>query len=224
MKLCASCHGGCCRRYNPHLWGSDIIKICETLNIDINFFTTALPISEDKIDEYKEKTPLFIFTDNGEAQYFSLIIKFNESKYFPGTSKCIFLQEWSAEALGSEKLSGIIGRCGIYSCRPIGCASYPAKYDEKQKRIIIRDPHLILEKEHKVVDDNPAYKICSKTLSYEDYNIFNDDYVKSAILNHHEKEYFYKVAEKWNKNPDKSDYFYDFLVKEYDNRIKLINK
>ncbi len=222
MELCASCHGGCCRRYNPHLWGSDIIRICETLKLDINFFTTALPIIKDQIDEYKEKTPLFIFTDSGEAQHFSLIIKFNESRYFPDTSKCIFLQEWSAESLGSEELSGIIGRCGIYSCRPVGCASYPAKYDEKEKKVVLKDPCLVLEKEHKLAEDSPAYRLCSKPVSFRDYSNFGKDYVQSAILNHHEKEYFYKIAEKWNKNPDKSDYFYEFLVKEYNDRIKLI--
>ena len=222
MELCKTCHGGCCRRYNPHLWGSDIIKICTALNVDINFFVDAIPISGDKLDNLLNKMPLLIFTDSGEEQYYSLVLKFNESKWYAGTSKCIFLQEWNAEFLGSEELKGIIARCGIYSCRPINCGAYPAKYDEKEKRVTIRDSHLIPKTEHAEVEETPAYKLCPGSITKEDYSAFTDDYVLNAVSNHYEKEYFMKVAEKWNKNPDVSDNFYDFIVKEYGDRIEQI--
>jgi len=224
MELCKTCHGGCCRRYHPPLLGSDIINICETLKIDINFFTTVVPMSEEKVNELIDKIPMFIFTDAGANQYFSLALKFNESKHYPGTQKCIFLHEWQAELLGSEELTGVIGRCGIYSCRPVGCAAYPAKYIEEEKKVIARDPHLILEKEHSVIDDSPAYKLCERPLNYKDYAPFQEDYAKSAVLSHNEREFFVKLAHKWNKNPDVSDNFYGFLLKEYGDRIELINK
>ena len=54
MEQCKTCQGGCCRRYNIHLWGSDIIKICNTLKVDISFFTYAYHIEEDKIENPKQ--------------------------------------------------------------------------------------------------------------------------------------------------------------------------
>ncbi len=224
MELCTTCHGGCCRRYNPHLWGSDIIRICETLKVDIHFFTTAFPVSEDKVNDVIDKIPVFIFTDCGEDQYLSLVLKVNESRFYPGTSKCIFLHEWHAELMGSEELKGVIGRCGIYNCRPVGCRAYPAVYDRQKKKAVIKDPYLILENEHKRVSDSPAYNLCERELTCEDYAPFEQDYVNSAVLSRYEREFFIKVAEKWNKNPDISDNFYNFLLKEYGDRIELINK
>ncbi|OGI00282.1 MAG: hypothetical protein A2Y25_01480 [Candidatus Melainabacteria bacterium GWF2_37_15] len=222
MEQCKTCQGGCCRRYNIHLWGSDIIKICNALKVDISFFTYAYHIEEDKIENLKGKDPLFIFTDSGKEEYFILILKSNESKYYPDTLKCIFLQEWSADALGSEELSGIIGRCGIYGIRPVTCRAWPAGYEEETQNIVIRDPHLILEKKHKRTSDSPALDICKNTLTHQDYINFEAQYIEDSIINHHEKQFFLKVAEKWNKNPDISDNFYKFLVKEYNNRIEYI--
>lgn len=223
MELCKTCNAGCCRRYNPFLWGSDIIRICEALKVDINFFTSVVPIEGDKVDELMGKEPMFKFTDAGDG-YYILVLKLNESKYHPGTSKCMFMQEWSAEAQGSEELKGIIGRCGIYSIRPINCRAWPAKYDPERKKVIIRDPHLLLEKEHKLPDNNPVYSICKRPLTHEDYAIYEEEYAQDAIYNYHEKEFFVHVAQKWNQNPDVSDNLYDFLIKEYANRIELINK
>lgn len=222
MELCRNCHAGCCRRYNPYLWGSDIIRICETLGVDISFFTFAHKINEDEIDKLKGKEPVFIFTDSGEPQHFVLILKFNESKMYPAISKCMFLQEWSAEAMQSEELTGIIGRCGIYGIRPINCRAWPASYDEEKKKVVIKDPHLILDKKHKKPSDNPGYEICERAMTHEDYAKYEEGYVNDAILNHHEKQFFLQLAEKWNENPDVSDNFYAFLKKEYSNRIEHI--
>ncbi|HSA06069.1 MAG TPA: YkgJ family cysteine cluster protein [Candidatus Gastranaerophilales bacterium] len=222
MELCKTCHGGCCRRYNIDIWGSDIIRICETLKVDINFFTDVIPVSEENAKILMGKEAVFIFTDTGKQQHYRLILKSNESKFYPGASKCMFLQEWSADLLKSEELSGIIGRCGIYSCRPIACRAYPAKYDYQEKDVIIRDPFLVLEKEHKTASDNSAYKICARALTSDDYNNFKESYFADAITYYHEKEFFIKTAEKWNKNPDVSDNFYKFILNEYNNaRIKL---
>lgn len=224
MELCKTCHGGCCRRYNVALWGSDIIRICETLNVDTHFFTTVHKVNEDKVKTQIDQMPMFIFSEIGDDQYFSPVLKVNESRFYPGTSKCIFLHEWHAELLGSEELTGIIGRCGIYSCRPLNCRTYPTKYDKEKKRVIIRDPHLVLEHEHSRPDDNPAYNICERALTPEDYEPFQEGYAHDAVQNEHEREFFLELAGKWNKNPDVSDNFYVFLLREYADRIELINK
>lgn len=223
MELCKNCHAGCCRRYNPYLWGSDIIRIVEALKVDLNFFTSAYLV-EDKLEQIKGKEPVFIFTDSGEPLHFVLVLKLNASRFFPDSSKCMFLQEWSAQAQGSEELTGIIGRCGIYGIRPINCRAWPAKYDEEKQNVIIRDPHNILDKEHRRVDDSPCYDICERELTHDDYAVYENQYVEDAIINKHEKEFFMQLADKWNENPDVSDNFYAFLKKEYADRIEHIKE
>lgn len=224
MELCKNCHGGSCRRYNPYLWGSDIIRICEALNVDISFFTYAFQLKGEQIEEYTGKEPIFIFTDNGSEEYFVLCLKMEESKLYAGSLKCMFLNEWSAVAQGSEELTGIIGRCGIYGIRPTNCAAWPVGYDEKRKSVILKDPHLVLEKKHKKASNSPAYNLCCRELRPADYANFRESYTKNAILNHHEKSFFMKVARKWNENPRPSDSLYEFIKNEYNNRIEHIKE
>ncbi len=224
MELCKACHGGCCRRYNPYLWGSDIIRICDALKVDMHFFATVVKVDESKVEKFRGKEAMFKFADISENDYFVFVLNLNESKYYPGTSKCMFLQEWYADILGSEELTGVIGRCGIYSIRPINCRAWPAKYVEEEKRVIIRDPHLILENEHNKIEDNDVYKICPRPLNKEDYSIYQDQYVADAMSNFAERQFFIQISEKWNKNPGTSNEFYDFMVKEYDNRIEYIKE
>lgn len=225
MELCKNCHGGCCRRYNVPLLGVDVIKICETLQVDMPFFTLIIPISPERAKEIGSKTALFRFSDINGENYFTPTLKVVESKYAPGTGKCLFLQEWLADIMGSDELSGIIGRCGIYSCRPISCRAYPATYDTERKKVVIKDPYLVLEKKHKTPDkDNFIYNLCSKELTEDDYKNFTKDYVESAYFFDYENRYFVELAEKWNKNPGVSDEFYNFLKKEYAGRIQLIKE
>ncbi|OGI00283.1 MAG: hypothetical protein A2Y25_01485 [Candidatus Melainabacteria bacterium GWF2_37_15] len=222
MELCKSCHAGCCRRYNPVIWGSDIIRICEALNVDIFFILSVIKVDKEKAKQLENIEPIFIFTDTGEELYFELTLKYEESKYFPGSSKCMFLREWNAKELGSEELSGIISRCSIYSIRPINCRAWPVGYDAQRDQVILKDPHLVFEKEHKRVNESPAYSLCSRELKHEDYMMNEETMAQNAIINHYEMEFFIKLAHKWNQNPDVSDNFYKFLVKEYNNRIEYI--
>lgn len=225
MELCKNCHGGCCRRYNVPLLGVDVIKICDSLQVDMPFFTSIIQIEPERAKEIKNKTALFRFPDISGDNYFTPTLKVAESKYAPGTVKCLFLQEWIAEALGSDELSGIIGRCGIYSCRPISCRAFPAIYKPKTKQVIIKDPHLILEKKHKNPDeDNYIYNLCSRELTEEDYRNFTEDYVKGAFSYDLENKFFIELAAKWNKDPDVSDEFYNFLKEEYTGRVQLIKE
>ncbi len=224
MEDCKICHGGCCRRYIVPLWGSDIIRISEALEVDMFFFISVVKYEKEKAEEKKKTEPLFIFTEAGTDCYFQIILKSHMSKLYPNTSKCIFLQEWSASAQQSEELEGIIGRCGIYDIRPLTCKTWPVGYDEKNDQVVLNDPYLIQEKRPDRPGDSIAYSICPKELCFDDYKNFEDEYVKSAILDNYERKFFRKIAEKWNKNPDLSDKLYKFIKEEYKNRIKHIKE
>lgn len=217
MELCKNCNAGCCRRYLRPIWGSDIIRICETLNVDMFFFITV--IKEEKGKELRGKEPVFYFTDAGEEMYFSIWLKSNLSRFYPEVTKCMFLQEWSAEAQQSEELTGVIGRCGIYDIRPINCRVWPAEYSAKDDKVLIKDPYTDLEHKPDKATDSEGYSLCPKPLTKEDYSRFEEQYYKDALINHHEWQFFIKVSEKWNQNPDVSDKFYDFLKQEYSNRL-----
>lgn len=222
MELCKNCHAGCCRRYNPSILGIDIIRICKALNVDMFFLISAIKIDEEKAEKLKNEKPIFIFTDLGEKMYFSLILKSNLSRLYPETTKCIFLQEWSAEAQQSEELTGIIGRCGIYDIRPLNCRKWPAEYDDEEHKVVIPDPYTVLEKTHEKANDSPAYSLCPEPIKPEYLTKYEEMYNKYSVLYHKEKAFFIKVAQKWNEKPDLSDNFYKFLLKEYASRIPHI--
>ena len=225
MELCPECHAGCCRRFNVYVLGSDIIRICESLKMDMSVFVNPIPLPADKIEKYRfNNTAIFMYKDGGEGQYYCLALKSDFSKFYPETTKCIFLQEFNAEILSRGKIPGTISRCGIYGCRPAICRAFPATYYDEEKQIKIKDPHLVIEKAKAAVQDSPAYNLCARGLTEEDYVPFVEGYVKDAVLEYYESEFFCKVAEKWNNDPDLFDNFYDFLLKEYNNRIEYMQK
>lgn len=219
MELCKICHAGCCKRYNPTLLGSDIIKISEALKVDMFFFISVIKYEKDQAKKLQNKKPLFIFTEAGSDLYFSIILKSNLSMFYPDTTKCIFLQEWSAEAMCSTELSGIVGRCGIYEIRPLACRKWPAMFDDENNEVIIQDPYLVLEKIPDKPQESQAYSICPKPLNHQDLTRFVDSYNNSAVKHYQENLYFLKLAKKWNENPDVSDNLYKFIKREYNNRI-----
>lgn len=224
MELCPSCHAGCCRKLLVYVLGRDIINIMQSLKIDFNVFIDALPVPQDKKEKYKaNKVPMFMFKEGEPGQYYCLALKSDLSKLYPDTTKCIFLLELDAEFLSRGQIKEKISRCGIYSCRPLLCRSFPAAYMPDDEKIIIKDPHTILEKEM-VTKDTPAYKLCPRVLNENDYIPFMEGYVKDAVLDHYEHEFFYQVSEKWNKQPDLSDNLPKFLLKEYANRIEHIKE
>lgn len=236
MDLCDNCHGGCCRRYKITLFGSDIIRICENLKVDMFFFIDVAKVSIDIAKQVEDVKPLFIFTDAGEDIYFEIFLKFNYesskhysqnlnldyelNKEFSGTLKCMFLQEWNAQEQQSKELSGIVGRCGIYDIRPLACRSFPAGlYGGK---VQIKDPHTILEKEDRKPSNHGAYALCERELEYKDFMMDEQSMFENVVLNNQEMKFYIQLAKKWNANPDVSDKFYEFLKKEYSNRIEHI--
>lgn len=222
MDLCKNCHGGCCRRYLPPLWGSDIIRISEALKVDMFFFITV--VKEKNPEAMFGKEPIFNFTDAGQEMYFQIFLKSILSKYYPDVTKCMFLQEWSAEVQQSETLTGIVGRCGIYDIRPINCRTWPAEYNPKEQKVMINDPYYNLANRDDRASDSPGYDICYKPLTKEEYEKYEEQYHKDAILNHFERQFFIEISQKWNRNPDISENFYKFLLKEYRNRLIPMKK
>ena len=218
MKVCKTCAAGCCRAFRVPVTGFDILRIMRTIDIDPFFFCGVEEISGEKLEKILGKDPLFLFTDSGEPKYYEIYMKFIFSKYYEHSHKCIFLQEWDAKEYGSQELEGIIGRCGIYDCRPLTCRTYPSKIDKDQK-LFMYDPYF----EHTNPENKRwaslPYGLCPRPIEKEDFRFGVNEYIKNLLHANYEMEFFLELSEKWNKNPDISDKFIEFLEKEYEDRL-----
>lgn len=217
MKICDSCHGGCCRSFKPDITGIDMINIVQSLKFDINFFVTAIPVFDKYLKFALGKKPLFIFTDSAKEQYYRFSLKMEQSRIFAGTYKCIFLNEFDGKAQESKLYDNVISRCGIYHARPLTCRTFPAQINPEIKQAIMFNPYNISSP-----DDHPAYRLCYRPITKEDYEQFQEQMFKNLVAYDYEMLFFLKLSEKWNKNPDSSDYFLDFMLKEYKNRIEHV--
>ncbi len=218
MKVCKSCAGGCCRAFNVPITGFDILRIMRTLDMDPFFFCGVAEISGEKLEKGLGKDPLFLFTDSGEAKYYEIFLKRVFSKYFETSYKCIFLQEWDAKEYGSAELEGIVGRCGIYDIRPLTCRNYPAKID-KDRKLYMYDPYYEHTNPENKRWSSLPYGLCQRPLKKEDFRAGVDEYIKNLVHADYELDFFLKLSEKWNKNPDVSDNFIELLEREYLDRL-----
>lgn len=223
MDLCKECNSGCCRRFLVYLMGNDIIRICQTLQMDFSVFVDAVPVPESKIQLHLDnRYPMFLFKETGDKQYFVLALKSTDSILYPDASKCLFLLEFDAQELSNGTVPYKLSRCGIHACRPSTCRTFPAVYYPEEGKVKVKDPFLLIENEHSKYAGKEPYKLCARPLTKDDFNKFTEGYVKDTVIDIYENEFFLQVVEKWNKNPGISDELYGFLVKEYRNRIDLV--
>ncbi|MEW5819432.1 MAG: hypothetical protein AB1782_04515 [Cyanobacteriota bacterium] len=213
MSICYTCHSNCCRKLDFVLTGFDILKISKALELGPQFFTEIVEIKNKKdLEKIKLHYAIFNFSDNFNKNPFYFKLKKVSSSLIQDTLKCIFLQEWNIT--GSINESGIIGRCGIYSCRPFECYSFPAKYNEIEKNIIIEDV-----KAKYYQNKEEAYKLCSEKFQLTDFQNSSDELVSNINNENYEKEFFKQIAIKWNNNPGSIETFFKHLEKFYQQRI-----
>lgn len=213
MKICNTCHGGCCRNYTVSLTGYDILNISKTLSVHPSSFVHIIAVEDGADIEYKSKhAALFKFSDYDKEKYYIFGMKMSESIIAPGTAKCQFLVEWNSDD-DNPTPEGIIARCGIYSCRPLLCAAFPTKFDETENLgIVVNTSAFNQDFAH------PIYKTCSIKPSREDISD-SDEIIKTLVLKKYEVDYFKKLATEWDKNPRTLMEFWDFMAKKYQNRV-----
>ncbi|EKE04582.1 MAG: hypothetical protein ACD_20C00046G0003 [uncultured bacterium] len=211
MQICNDCHAGCCRKYNTHLTGYDILKIKKNLGMDYLYFLQLAPIKEENVEKTLKHTALFRFTNLGDG-YFAFYMKRVKSRYFPDSHKCIFLQEWDGDdfLLPVDK---VISRCGIYGIRPITCAIYPTKLHDDGLIGIAGNP------DNDNASGNAAYDLCPRPLIEEDFAGCSGDDVQNLVLYKYEMNYFKSLSEVWNAEPGDFAKFIAYLEAAYKNRI-----
>ena len=213
MPVCSDCKAGCCRRTPVDLTGFDIMNISKTLDFDLSVFIDVLPVKDKEVKLLSLETALFKFTDDECSKYYRFCLKRVPSRIIDDSYKCLFLQEWNDEIL-DLKTDKIFARCGIYSVRPLICAIYPAKLDTNELIGCIFDPSL-----HSKKTNNPAYTLCPRQLTKEDFTDYSGEIMKNLALYKFEVSFFISLAKHWNENPKSLKDLTDFLKKVYTNRI-----
>ena len=214
MSICSICHGGCCHRYMIDLTGYDIFNILKTLDLDVKYFMQAVPVREEDFDYLDSQAALFKFTDDELKSYYRFCLRQNKSQFFPDTGKCMFLQEWTGKDLGINYSEEVIARCGMYGCRPLTCAIFPARLDDSGLIGYVLDPYLNAKKKQ-----NPALNLCPRPLENEDFADHSGEIIRNLSVHKFEMEFFRGLAKDWNKNPKSLNDLMIFLKKVYSNRI-----
>ncbi len=213
--ICSVCHGGCCRRYYVDVTGYDILNISKTLMMDIPSFVYTLAVEDDEIELLEQESVLFKFTDDNCEKHYRFCLKKTDSLAYPGTLKCMFLQEWDAKILNYPEMNDkLIARCGIYGCRPLMCATFPTKYDLSGNFGFIPDPYTTCEKK-----SHPALNLCPRSITSEDFRGCAEDTIKTLALQRYEIKFFRAMAEYWNNYPKSINDFYNFIQNAYSNRV-----
>lgn len=213
MQVCSSCHAGCCRKFNVHLTGYDILKLKKNLDIDYICFSQIHPVKKEYVEKYSKQVALFKFTNFSEDEYYTFYLRRIKSNYMTDSYKCMFLQEWDGKDFLLPNFSGITARCGIYDNKPFACAIYPAKLHEDGLTGLAGNPPGANE------SSNPAYNLCHRPLTDEDLADYSGNTIRNLVIYKYEMDYFRSLAEVWNKSPRDFAQFFAFLEIAYKNRI-----
>lgn len=191
---CAGCHAGCCRAYAVPLTGRDIFRI--TAELRLPFWRFVCRWADPAGAIARGIAPHFRFDDDPTTPYVIALLQ-NESRAFPGTRKCVFLDE-AATADGAPR-----GHCSIYKQRPIACRVFPARLDEQGNLAV----HSELEPSGE--QEQTAYSLCPKSWSTLDLD------PRESLTNLRtcasEMELFRQIAARWNDEPGPWPLFPQFL-------------
>ncbi len=193
---CSGCHAGCCRGAALPLTGRDIFRIVTDLKVP--FWKFVCRWADPLCSLARGIAPHFFFDDDRQTPYV-IGLRQTESRVFPGTQKCVFLDE-SAPDANAPRLTG---RCSIYEHRPVGCRIYPSRLDEAGAwgtRVI---PEPASERVHEV------YRPCPRPWSVFDFDLEGALHHLRACRT--EMELFHAIAHCWNTQPGPWPFFPDFL-------------
>jgi len=193
---CTGCHAGCCRATAVLLTGRDIFRVVTDLKIPFWKFVCRWADPASTIS--RGVTPQFFFDDDRLTPYVIGLLQ-TESRAFPGTRKCVFLEEPAP----SDNSPRATGRCSIYDDRPVGCRIFPATFDEAREFGVNAVPESVGERQHE------EYRLCPRPWSVSDVD------PEGALRNlrecQSELELLSAIARRWNDEPGPWPFFPDFL-------------
>lgn len=193
---CTNCHAGCCRAYPVSLTGRDIFRIVTELKLPFRRFVCRW--SDPACAISRGVAPHFFFDDDHQTPYVIGLVQ-TESRVFPGTRKCGFLDETDPNG----KFPRGTGRCSIYEHRPVACRVFPSRIDDTGALGFQAAPEPVSEREHE------AYRLCPRSWSVSDLDTVAA--LQSLRESAGEMELFHAIAHRWNDEPGPWPFFPDFL-------------
>lgn len=218
--MCDTCHAGCCRAYNLIITVFDALQISRDLTLPIGEFVTMVPRNAEMAKQMGALHHPLRFSDPGyEDTFFYIALKRVDSRLFPGTLKCYFLQEWKrndpVHERGQHLGSTVAARCGIYGSRPLMCRAYPSFLHDGALGVITNPKPSGLEK------SNAIYTLCPEKWSTASFGSDTTQLVHQLVLNKYEIEFQNKLIDEWNANPRSLKEFFPFAALCYGNRFRV---
>jgi Fe-S-cluster containining protein len=205
MGQCATCHAGCCRSFVVPLTGADILRVISQQKLSFWDFVCRWADPHGSIA--LKYAPHFHFRDQPDTPFVISLVQ-EQSRVFPGTTRCKFLAEGAQSA---EHPLGI-SHCGIYGARPAACRVFPTRFDHSGELAVIHDiPKAGREGGH------PVYQLCPRAWKPEDLDPLQQ--VQDLALTKFEMNFFFKLAAAWNAKPGEWRLFPDFLQLVYARRV-----
>ena len=205
MGQCATCHAGCCRSFAVPVTGADILRIMSQRKLAFWDFVCRWADPEGKIA--LKYAPHFHFRDHPDTPFVISLIQ-DESRVFPGTTRCTFL----AEGPQSREHPLGISACGIYGERPSACRVFPTRFDHSGELAVIYDVPPTGR-----AGGHPAYQLCPRAWTPEDLDPLQQ--VQDLAIAKFEMNFFFKLAAAWNAGPGEWRLFPDFLQSVYARRV-----
>ena len=157
LSPCTGCHAGCCRGAALPLTGRNIFRIVTELKVP--FWKFVCRWADPSCAPARGIAPHFFFDDDCRTPYV-IGLRQTESRVFPGTQKCVFLEESAPDECAPPT-----GRCSIYEHRPTGCRVYPSRLDEAGTWGTRDVPGPAGERVHE------AYRLCQRPWSVFDFDL-----------------------------------------------------
>ncbi len=214
-SICDSCHAGCCRAYRLIITIYDFLDLVAGQGTEravqgVTF--EALPFNAGYTSNKHMMYP-FIF-DNADKKGFmySLALKRVESKLFPNTLMCNFLEEEQRlePAVNSELRnhqnhpgSKYTARCSIYHDRPTMCRTYPIGLNPNTFTSVLKRRENLPQ-----AATQEAYQICPKQeLDLKDFGLEGSAAIlkknNDLLLNHVRTEAHNEAVLRWNSQPER---------------------
>jgi Fe-S-cluster containining protein len=221
MGPCDTCHAGCCRSYHLFITAFDAFRIARDLALPLNEFVTLLSFTAVEVKRYEDEYVPVRFSDRAEDRRFLLALKRIESHLFPGTQKCIFLQEWRREREAPERGEHpgrhTLGRCGIYGSRPQVCRTYPTSlHPTLPLGLINTPPPAQVEKPHAI------HTLCPEEWTAANFGVEPTAVLHTLAVSRFEKEFYNRAIREWNERPQPLAGFFPFMMRVYENRFRTV--
>jgi|GEM_PF-472705 len=174
LSPCGQCSRRCCAEYTVTVTGFDIYRIAATLKMAPEQFIIYFPAGKDSEEGFK-------LDQSGDTYCVALDKAPGEAPYHP----CVFLLE----------LPGGFSRCGIYSCRPQVCRTFPAYLDGDAVSL-----------RHDVLCPEGTWKLSQMNL---------DLWRRRLCHFRMERDIYSYVVEWWNGRVDRAEPGRQFYIQEY---------